>query len=69
MAISTIAGYPALTRPRTEMGHERYWSGKIDAAVCSKPERSIAPRTGRSARPGIDLVAINDFTFYDRCSI
>ena len=68
MAISTIAGYPRIGRDRElKWATERYWSGKIDAdTLLATAQELRAAHWATQRDAGIDLVAINDFSFYDQ---
>ncbi|MCC6314509.1 MAG: 5-methyltetrahydropteroyltriglutamate--homocysteine S-methyltransferase [Thermomicrobiales bacterium] len=67
MAISSIPGYPCMG-PRRELkwALEKYWSGARtaeDLAATARAVRAEGWRTQRDA--GIDLIPVNDFSFYD----
>ena len=68
MATSTISGYPRIGNNRElKKALEQYWSGKItesDLLEVGKQIRSANLATQQSA--GIDLVPVNDFSFYDQ---
>lgn len=68
MAISTIAGYPRIGRDRElKWATERYWSGKIDAGTLLATAKTLrAAHWNAQREAGIDLVAVNDFSFYDQ---
>jgi 5-methyltetrahydropteroyltriglutamate--homocysteine methyltransferase len=68
MAISTIAGYPRIGRDRElKWATERYWAGKIDAdALLTTAKHLRAAHWNAQRDAGIDLVAVNDFSFYDQ---
>ncbi|MEZ4530864.1 MAG: 5-methyltetrahydropteroyltriglutamate--homocysteine S-methyltransferase [Thermomicrobiales bacterium] len=68
MAVSTIAGFPRIGRDRElKWATERYWSGKLgqdELLATAAALRQTHWQTQRDA--GIDLVAVNDFSFYDQ---
>lgn len=68
MAISTIAGYPRIGRDRElKWATERYWAGKTDVDALLTVARELrAAHWQTQHEAGIDLVAINDFSFYDQ---
>ncbi|MCO5223128.1 MAG: 5-methyltetrahydropteroyltriglutamate--homocysteine S-methyltransferase [Thermomicrobiales bacterium] len=68
MAISTIAGYPRIGRDRElKWATERYWAGKIDADELQRVAAELRKTHWQSQRDaGIDLVGVNDFSFYDQ---
>lgn len=68
MAISTIAGYPRIGRDRElKWTTERYWAGRIDADTLLTTAKELRATHWRAQREaGIDLVAVNDFSFYDQ---
>lgn len=68
MATSTISGYPRIGSNRElKKALEQFWSGKIaesDLAAVGAQIRATSLATQRDA--GIDLVPVNDFSFYDQ---
>jgi 5-methyltetrahydropteroyltriglutamate--homocysteine methyltransferase len=68
MAISTIEGYPRIGRDRElKWATERYWAGKIDAESLLATAKGLRAAHWTAQRDaGIDLVAIDDFSFYDQ---
>jgi 5-methyltetrahydropteroyltriglutamate--homocysteine methyltransferase len=68
MAHSTIAGYPRIGRDRElKWATERYWAGKIDANALLATATDLRTAHWTAQRDaGIDLVAVNDFSFYDQ---
>ena len=68
MALSTISGYPRIGSNRElKKALEQYWSGKIaasDLLAVGADIRAASLATQRTA--GIDLVPVNDFSFYDQ---
>jgi 5-methyltetrahydropteroyltriglutamate--homocysteine methyltransferase len=67
MALATIPGYPRIGKRRElKRALEGYWSGKRGAAELEE----VAARIRREnwavqAAAGIDLIPVNDFSFYD----
>ena len=68
MAISTIAGYPRIGRDRElKWATERYWAGKNDTESLLGTAKELRAAHWKAQRDaGLDLVAINDFSFYDQ---
>ena len=68
MARSTIPGFPRIGRNRElKWAEERYWAGKISADELIQAGVAIRASNWRSERAaGIDLVPVNDFSFYDQ---
>jgi 5-methyltetrahydropteroyltriglutamate--homocysteine methyltransferase len=67
MALATIPGYPRIGKRRElKRALEGYWSGKRSAAELEEVAAKV--RQGNWAAQmaaGIDLVPVNDFSFYD----
>jgi 5-methyltetrahydropteroyltriglutamate--homocysteine methyltransferase len=68
MAISTIAGSPRIGRDRElKWATERYWADKIDAGALLATGSELRRTHWLVQRnAGIDLLAVNDFSFYDQ---
>jgi len=68
MALATIPGYPRIGKHRElKKALEAYWSGKIGEADLLKTAEEIYTAGWTTQRTaGIDLVPINDFSFYDQ---
>ena len=68
MALSTISGYPRIGSNRElKKALEQYWSGKIagaDLLAVGADIRAASLAAQRNAH--IDLVPVNDFSFYDQ---
>lgn len=68
MALSTISGYPRIGSNRElKKSLEQFWSGKIaesDLLAAGRTIRATNLTTQREA--GIDIVPVNDFSFYDQ---
>lgn len=68
MALSTISGYPRIGSSRElKKSLEQFWSGKIaesDLLAAGATIRAANLATQREA--GIDIVPVNDFSFYDQ---
>jgi 5-methyltetrahydropteroyltriglutamate--homocysteine methyltransferase len=68
MAVATIPGYPRIGKHRElKKALEAFWSGKIgedDLLATAEGTYTTAWATQRSA--GIDIVPVNDFSFYDQ---
>jgi 5-methyltetrahydropteroyltriglutamate--homocysteine methyltransferase len=68
MALATIPGYPRIGKHRElKKALEAFWSGKIDEAALQDAAAAVR-RSGWEAQAtaGIDLIPVNDFSFYDQ---
>ncbi|MCB1838617.1 MAG: 5-methyltetrahydropteroyltriglutamate--homocysteine S-methyltransferase, partial [Alcanivoracaceae bacterium] len=61
-------GFPRIGRDRElKWATERYWAGKIDADELQRVAAELRKTHWQSQRDaGIDLVGVNDFSFYDQ---
>ena len=67
MAKSAILGYPRIGKHRElKRTVERYWSGKIGEEELRATGRDIRRANwDTQARAGIDIIPVNDFSYYD----
>jgi len=68
MAVATIPGYPRIGKHRElKRALESFWAGKSDAGSLLATAMEITTAGWQSQRDaGIDLVPVNDFSFYDQ---
>jgi 5-methyltetrahydropteroyltriglutamate--homocysteine methyltransferase len=68
MALATTPGYPRIGKHRElKKALEAFWAGKIDdAALLGTAEEIYTSGWATQAAAGIDLIPINDFSFYDQ---
>jgi len=68
MALATIPGYPRIGKRRElKKALEAFWSGKIgDAALLKTAAEIYTAGWATQQAAGIDLVPVNDFSFYDQ---
>ncbi len=68
MAISSILGYPRIGRDR-ELKHacESFWKGSLPEAALRETGATLRrAHWAAQRRAGIDLIPVNDFSFYDQ---
>ncbi len=68
MALATIPGYPRIGKHRElKKALEAFWSGTIDDAdLLQTAEEIYTSGWATQQAAGIDLIPINDFSFYDQ---
>src|SRR3954462_4673415 len=68
MALVTIPGYPRIGKRRElKRALEGYWSGKRSAAELQETAAGVRRANWATQQEaGLDLVPVNDFTFYDQ---